>query len=68
MLTQGVEPREISLFFGHVKPAESIETTLVYSPFRPDYLCSAKAAVEAFVREIALHTKRHDILSPPWLT
>jgi len=67
LLTQGVEPLEISLFLGHVRPPDSIETTLVYSPFSPNYLRSAKSAVEAFVREIASHTKRHNILSPPWL-
>ncbi|MDA9490998.1 tyrosine-type recombinase/integrase [Bradyrhizobium sp. CCBAU 11361] len=67
MLKKGTEPLEISLFLGHVRPPDSIETTLVYSPFAPDYLLNAKAAVEAFVREIASHTKRHNILSPPWL-
>jgi integrase len=67
MLAQGVEPLEISLFLGHVRPPDSIETTLVYSPFRPDYLLNAKPAVETFVREIASHAKRHNILSPPWL-
>jgi integrase len=66
MQTQGVEPLDISLWLGHVRPPDSIETTLVYSPFRPDYLRNAKAAVETFVREIASHTKHHNILSPPW--
>jgi hypothetical protein len=63
---QGVEQREIALWLGHIQPPDSIETTLVYSPFRPDYLFNAKAAVEQFVREIASYTKRHDILNPPW--
>lgn len=67
MLAYGVEPLEISLFLGHVRPPDSIETTLVYSPFSPNYLRSAKSAVEAFAREIASYTKRHNILSPPWL-
>lgn len=67
MLMQGVKPLEIALFLGHVRPPDSIETTLVYSPFSPDYLLNAKAAVETFVREIASHTKRHNILSPPWI-
>ncbi|MDA9491890.1 hypothetical protein [Bradyrhizobium sp. CCBAU 11361] len=64
---QGVEPLEISLWLGHLRPPDSVETTLVYSPFCPDYLINAKAAVEAFVREIASHCRRHDILNPPWL-
>lgn len=68
LLMKGVEPLEISLFLGHVRPPDSIETTLVYSPFRPDYLGNAKVAVEAFVREIDSFTTRHKILSPPWLT
>jgi len=68
LLMRGVEPLEISLFLGHVRPPDSIETTLVYSPFRPDYLLNAKAAVETFVHEIASFTKHHNILSPPWLT
>lgn len=68
LLVKGVEPLEISLFLGHVRPPDSIETTLVYSPFGPDYLRNAKVAVEAFVHEIASHCRRHDILNPPWLT
>lgn len=68
MLKQGVEPLEIGLWLGHIRPPDSVETTLVYSPFCPDYLINAKAAVEQFVREIASHCRRHDILNPPWLT
>ncbi|MBB4366647.1 hypothetical protein GGD65_007720 [Bradyrhizobium sp. CIR18] len=67
LLMKGVEPLEISLFLGHVRPPDSIETTLVYSPFSPDYLFKAKTAVEAFVREIDSFTTRRKILSPPWL-
>lgn len=67
MLKHGVEPLQISRL-GHIQPPDSIETTIKYSPFSPDYLINAKAAVEQFVREIASHCRRHDILNPPWLT
>ena len=65
--SQLVAPLEIALWLGHIQPPDSIETTITYSPFRPDYLRNAKAAVENFVHEIASHTKRHDIRNPPWL-
>jgi integrase len=68
MQSQRVEPLEIALWLGHIQPPDSIETTRIYSPFRPDYLCNAKVAVEKFVREIASYTKRRNILTPPWST
>jgi integrase len=65
MQTKGVQPLEISLWLGHIQPPDSKETTTIYSPFAPSYLSNAKVAVEQFVREIASHCKRHDILNPP---
>lgn len=44
-----------------------LDTCSDYSPYAPDYLCNAKAAVEDFVREIAPHCRKRDILTPPWV-
>ncbi len=66
MLQQGVHRSEIAQWLGHTKPDATPETTLIYSPYAPDYLRGAKAATENFVREIASHCHKHDLLMPPW--
>ncbi|MDA9538983.1 integrase [Bradyrhizobium sp. USDA 3311] len=66
MLQKGVDRAEIGQWLGHIKPPDSPETTLIYSPYAPDYLRAAKAAVEDFVREINSHCHKHDLLMPPW--
>jgi integrase len=66
MLQKGVPRAEIGQWLGHIKPDESSETTLIYSPYAPDYLVDAKAAIEDFVREIASHCRKRDLLMPPW--
>ncbi len=65
MRKKGVMVDEIALWLGHIQPPDSVETTLIYSPDEPEYLMNAKAAVEAFVRELNDLT-RHDLLVPPW--
>lgn len=65
MRQKGVLLEEIGVWLGHVAPPNSPETTLIYSPDEPEYLCNAKSAVEEFVRELNALTKR-DLLTPPW--
>lgn len=59
-----VETEEIAIWMGHMAPPDNPETTLVYSPYDPSYLQNAKAATEAFFREIASHA-RTPLLEPP---
>ena len=64
---EGVPDQEISIFLGHERISKK-RTTRRYNPidpYGPNYLVHATAAVEKFVREIALRCKR-DILTPPW--
>lgn len=65
MLKRRVPREEIAVWLGHIQPPQNPKTTLVYSPYEPAYLMNAKAAVEAFVRELNKLTKR-DLLLPPW--
>jgi integrase len=67
MRSKAVPDDQIALFMGHIQPPESVQTTLIYSPYSPTYLRDAKAAAEGFVREIARHCRKHDVLQPPWL-
>ncbi|RXH37958.1 hypothetical protein [Bradyrhizobium zhanjiangense] len=67
MRAKGVHDDQIALWFGHIQPPQSNETTIIYSPYSPLYLQEAKAAAESFVREVARHCRRHDPLQPPWL-
>jgi len=67
MREKKVPDDQIALFMGHIQPPESVTTTIIYSPYSPDYLCDAKAAAEDFVREIARLCRKHDVLQPPWL-
>ncbi len=60
----GVDSEQIAVWLGHAKPPENFETTLIYSPYDPDYLRDAKAAVEALFAEIAGRAKR-PLLTPP---
>lgn len=66
MLKVGVDRAEIGQWLGHIKPDDSPETTLIYSPYSPDYLRDAKAATEDFVREVNSHCRKRDLLMPPW--
>jgi integrase len=67
MRSKAVPDEQIALFLGHIQPPQSVATTIIYSPYTPLYLREAKAAVEAFVREIAGHCRKHDVLQPPWI-
>jgi integrase len=61
-----VPEREISLFMGHI-PASKKKSTRRYSPanpYHPKYMINAIAAVEAFVREINMQTKKWDLEKP----
>ena len=64
MRKRQVDLRDIALWLGHTQPPDNPEITLVYSPDDPDYLTSAKTAVEAFVLDLNRLTKR-DLLTPP---
>ncbi len=64
MRRHGVETEEISLWLGHRAPPSNCETTLIYSPYGPNYLSNAKAAVEKFFEEIASHAAT-PLLEPP---
>lgn len=66
MLKKGVSRAEIGHWLGHQRPDESPETTLIYSPYAPDYLSDARVATEDFVREVNSHCCKHDLLMPPW--
>lgn len=67
MRSKAVPDDQIALFMGHIQPPQAVTTTLIYSPYSPAYLCDAKAAAEQFVREVARHCRKHDVLQPPWL-
>jgi len=68
-----VPGRETSLFLGHI-PVGKKKTTRRYSgidPYAPEYMSNAIATVEAFVREVNLHTKKWNLekpftLKPDW--
>ncbi|KQK30446.1 tyrosine-type recombinase/integrase [Bosea thiooxidans] len=64
MTRQGVDREQIGVWLGHVAPSESPETTLIYSPYAPDFLIDAKRATEDFVAEIAAKAKT-SLLEPP---
>jgi hypothetical protein len=66
MRSKAVPDEQIALFLGHIQPPQSVQTTIIYSPYSPLYLREAKDAAEAFVREIARHCRKHDVLQPPW--
>jgi integrase len=61
-----VPEREISLFMGHI-PVSKKKSTRRYTPanpYHPKYMINAIAAVEAFVREINMQTKKWDLEKP----
>lgn len=62
---QRVDTEEISIWLGHIQPPQNEESTLLYSPYEPDYLSQAQAATEEFVRRLNTMT-RHDLLKAPW--
>lgn len=64
MLRNGVAHEQIGVWLGHVAPPESPETTLIYSPYEPEFLIDAKRATEKFVAEIAARAKT-PLLEPP---
>jgi integrase len=66
MRSRRVPDEQIALWLGHIQPPENIETTLIYSPYDPNYLVDAKRAVEDFVRLVDSFCKR-DLLKPFWV-
>ena len=64
MRQHGVETEEISIWLGHRAPPNNSETTLIYSPYGPDYLLNAKAVAGKFFEEIASHAAT-PLLEPP---
>lgn len=48
---------QISIMLGH-RPVNVKRTDLVYSPFDPDYLTDAAAAIDEYFGELQKHTKR----------
>ena len=64
MRQHGVETDEISVWLGHRAPPNNSETTLIYSPYGPEYLPNAKAAAEKFFEEIASYATT-PLLEPP---
>jgi integrase len=65
MQAERVPAEEIAVWFGHIQPPTSIETTLIYSPYSPDFLVHAKRAAEKFVRLVDSFCQR-DLLRPFW--
>ncbi|GAU82890.1 tyrosine-type recombinase/integrase [Bosea sp. BIWAKO-01] len=64
MTREGIDPGQISVWLGHVRPPQNNKTTLIYSPFAPTYMIDARQAVEKFVGEIAARAKT-PLLTPP---
>jgi integrase len=59
-----IKTEEIGVFLGNGKIPDESETTLVYSPWEPEYLINCRRAVEAFMREINSHTVKWDLARP----
>lgn len=66
MERQKVPDKQISLVLGHI-PVAVKRTTRRYTerPEAPEYLLEAAASIEAFVRAVASHTRKVDLLRPP---
>lgn len=64
MTREGIDPGQISVWLGHVRPPQNNKTTLIYSPFAPTYMIDARKGVEKFVGEIAAQAKT-PLLTPP---
>lgn len=52
-----VDPEEIGGYLGHGDVDQDTETTLIYCPWKPDYLMNCRDAAHAFVRKINQYTK-----------
>lgn len=64
MIRENIDPGQISVWLGHVRPPLNNKTTLIYSPFAPTFMINARKAVEKFVGEIAAQAKT-PLLTPP---
>lgn len=68
MQRSGVHRDQIAVWLGHIAPPESPETTLIYSPYEPEFLVDAKRATEDFVAKIAAAAKTPLLEPPPAVT
>lgn len=64
MRREGVDLIQIGVWLGHVRPPQNVKTTLIYSPYEPEYMLDARQAVEKFIGEIAAKAKS-PLLTPP---
>jgi hypothetical protein len=68
MQRKRVDREQIAIWLGHIAPPESPETTLIYSPYEPEFLIDAKRATAEFVAEIAARAKTPLLEPPPAVT
>jgi integrase len=60
----GIETEEIGAWLANGQIPDASQTTLIYSPWEPEYLVNCRQAVEEFVREINRHTRKWDLTKP----